>query len=132
MRMLTELMLEELEDGFSLIELMIVVAILGILAALAIPNYVNYQCQAKQTEAKTYLSSLRTAEEAYFSEYNGYSDDIDTILFESKDFLRYTYSIQSASNSTFLGVANGTINGERDVWYIDQTGQLDNDIDACR
>jgi len=118
-------------SGFTLIELMIVVAILGILAALAVPNFMNYQCKAKQTEAKTYLGSIRTAEEAYFLEFETYSGDINTILFETKGFLRYTYGIESATNSTFTGVANGTINGEQDLWRIDQNGQLSNDINAC-
>jgi type IV pilus assembly protein PilA len=55
--------------GFTLIELMIVVAIIGILAAIAIPNFLKFQLRSKTGEAKTNLAALRTAEEGYFAEY---------------------------------------------------------------
>jgi len=48
-------------SGFTLIELMIVVAIIGILAAIAIPNFLKFQCKSKQSEAKTNLSGIFTA-----------------------------------------------------------------------
>jgi type IV pilus assembly protein PilA len=58
--------------GFTLIELMIVVAIIGILAAIAIPNFLRFQLKAKSSEGKTNLAAIRTAEESYFAEYNVY------------------------------------------------------------
>ncbi|MBF0398364.1 MAG: prepilin-type N-terminal cleavage/methylation domain-containing protein [Desulfobacterales bacterium] len=51
--------------GFTLIELMIVVAIIGILAAIAIPNFRSYQFKAKRSEAPVNLGAIRVAEEAY-------------------------------------------------------------------
>ena len=60
------------EKGFTLIELMIVVAIIGILAAIAIPNFLNYQLKAKTAEAKTNLGAIRTSEEAYAAEADEY------------------------------------------------------------
>jgi type IV pilus assembly protein PilA len=58
--------------GFTLIELMIVVAIIGILAAIAIPNFLRFQLKAKSSEGKTNLAAIRTAEESYFAEYGNY------------------------------------------------------------
>jgi type IV pilus assembly protein PilA len=58
--------------GFTLIELMIVVAIIGILAAIAIPNFLKFQAKSKQSEAKTNLKAVFTAETAYFGENNTY------------------------------------------------------------
>ncbi len=58
--------------GFTLIELMIVVAIIGILAAIAIPNFLKFQLKAKTSEGKTNLAAIRTAEESVFAEFGAY------------------------------------------------------------
>jgi type IV pilus assembly protein PilA len=57
------------KGGFTLIELMIVVAIIGILAAIAIPNFLRFQLKAKSSEGKTNLAAIRTAEQSYYSEF---------------------------------------------------------------
>ena len=54
------------KKGFTLIELMIVVAIIGILAAIAIPNFLRFQAKSKQSEAKTNLGGIFTAEIVLF------------------------------------------------------------------
>ena len=58
--------------GFTLIELMIVVAIIGILAAIAIPNFLRFQLKAKSSEGKTNLAAIRTAEQSFYSEFGVY------------------------------------------------------------
>jgi type IV pilus assembly protein PilA len=68
--------------GFTLIELMIVVAIIGILAAIAIPNFLRFQLKAKSSEGKTNIAAIRTAEESYFAEYGEYvSADVSPALY---------------------------------------------------
>jgi type IV pilus assembly protein PilA len=59
--------------GFTLIELMIVVTIIGLLAAIAIPNYLQFQSIAKQAEAKSNLGGIFTNEQAYWGEHSKYT-----------------------------------------------------------
>jgi len=58
--------------GFTLVELMIVVAIIGVIAALAIPSFLRLHLRSKTAEAKTNLASIRTAEEGHFAEHAVY------------------------------------------------------------
>ena len=60
------------QKGFTLIELMIVVAIIGILAAIAIPNFLTYQMKSRQAEAKTNLQAIKTSEVAFQAERGCY------------------------------------------------------------
>ena len=60
------------KKGFTLIELMIVVAIIGILAAIAIPNFMRFQARSRTTEARTNLGAIYTGQVAFFGEGNSY------------------------------------------------------------
>lgn len=61
-------------SGFTLIELMIVVAIIGILAAIAIPNFIKFQARSKSGEARANLKGIFTAQKAYYQEHDSYGD----------------------------------------------------------
>jgi len=58
--------------GFTLIELMMVVGIIGLLAALAIPNFIRYQLRSKQGEAKANIGGIRISQESFRAEYDAY------------------------------------------------------------
>src|SRR5579885_393885 len=60
-------------SGFTLVELMVVVAIIGILAAIAIPNYQKFQAKARQSEAKIALAAIYSAEKSYATENSTYT-----------------------------------------------------------
>ena len=61
------------QEGFTLVELMVVVAIIGILAAIAIPNYQKYQAKARQSEGKIALSAIYSAQVGYATENSTYT-----------------------------------------------------------
>jgi len=75
-------MKQSVQKGFTLIELMIVVAIIGILAALAIPAYTDYTIKAKASEAATLSGAYKTAVEIYFSEEGTLPDFSDTATYD--------------------------------------------------
>lgn len=64
------------EGGFTLIELLVVIAIIGILAAIAIPQFAAYRRRGYDSDAKSAVKNMATAQEAYFVDKNTYSDTI--------------------------------------------------------
>ena len=141
------------KKGFTLIELMIVVAIIGILAAIAIPNFLRFQAKSKQSEAKTNLGGIFTAMTSYFSEHNSFAD-LDVISWAPVGTSKYRYVISNAalsqgntslvldawtvapgfSNATpqaFTAGAQGNIDTDdlKDQWVIDDVRNLRNSAD---
>jgi type IV pilus assembly protein PilA len=142
------------QKGFTLIELMIVVAIIGILAAIAIPNFLNYQMKAKTSEAKTNLGGIKTSEVAFKAEWDAYcpagltlanpSDvkqpwtpaltdvGFDTIGFTPAGSVYYSYEVAVGDNAAttgtaVAGVAGTALAGHTGAFCASASGDLDND-----
>ena len=114
--------------GFTLIELMIVVAIIGILAAIAIPNFLRFQAKSKQSEARELLSTVYTAESAYFAEQNTYGT-LSNAGFTPSATPKYYTNIGDTNftygTTTFTGTCSANIDGDAttDVWQVLQTSR---------
>ena len=99
------------DQGFTLIELMIVVAIIGILAAIAIPNFMTYQAKARQSEAKVNLGGMFTTATSYFAENNTFSvPTADTLGYKPAGTSKYDlyYGGQAAASFLITPSAGGS------------------------
>lgn len=118
--------------SFNLQEMLIVLAIIGILLLIALPNLMPLITKAKSVEAQTQLKAIYNAEKQYYFMYSKYSSNFAEIDFEAPKTVKengsanYFYEIVQSSNSEFkikataLTDFNG--NGIFNVWEIDQNG----------
>ncbi len=87
------------QKGFTLLELMVVVAILGILAAIAYPNFVRYVAKSKQAEAKINLAGIYVAQRVYYTEYLRFGGFAQIGFAQSGTTNQYTYRSVSTDNT---------------------------------
>lgn len=69
-------------NGFTLVELMVVVAIIGILSAIAVPNFKKYQAKSKQSEAKIQLAAIYNAQVGTLADYDTYATCLPRMGYE--------------------------------------------------
>jgi type IV pilus assembly protein PilE len=126
--------------SFNLQEMLIVLAIIGILLLIALPNLMPLITKAKSVEAQVQLKAIYNAEKQYFFMYSKYSTDFNEIDFEAPKTVKengtanYSYEIVQSSNTEFkvkaTAVTDFNGNGVFNVWEIDQNGlpkQITND-----
>jgi len=118
--------------GFTLIELMIVVAIIGILAAIAIPNFMMFLAKTKRSEVKYNLEAIFKCEIAHFAEYNAYSNSFSTIRWRP-DGKIYYYTFTMGAEYYGLPVATNPMPGgftygaNTSSFTVLSWGNIDND-----
>lgn len=103
---------KKISKGFSLVELLIVVAIIGILAAVAVPAYFNHILRTRQADAYHNLLDLKAAQEMFYTQYNRYGSFADggtfsNLLSFDVNSPYYSYSFQSATTNTYTAEALG-------------------------
>jgi type IV pilus assembly protein PilE len=112
-------------SAFTLTELLVVLAIVGILVLVAIPNLMPVVSKARSTEAKQNLAYIHSLERSWYMEHSRYTSDLKELGFEieNKDDVQYSYEI-SSSGSTFKATATAITDfdndGQLNVWEIDQ------------
>lgn len=106
--------------GFTLIELMVVVAIIALLAALAYDNYSRYAFRSRRVDGQNLLSSIAAAEQRYYTNYNSYTG---TISGNTSGSLRFSTAI----SKYYTASANVTSAGQAYTLTATPTGPQTND-----
>jgi len=109
------------ERGFTLIELMVVVVIVGILSAVAIPKFSAMISKAKTSEAKQILNQIITLEVSYYYKNSAYVEfdnaDVPSIDFSLPTNPRFDYKFEDNGDGTGIATAteNADLNGDGDI-----------------
>jgi type IV pilus assembly protein PilE len=117
--------------GFSLIELMITMAILAIVAALAVSSYRRYAIRANRTEAKTTLLSIQVAQEKWFLQNNAYAQDVATLRAAPPGGLGIPISAAGVTPNGYYTISVAAATPNTYTIQADANGTQTNDVPAC-
>ena len=94
-------------QGFTVLELLVVIVIIGVLTAIFMPNFLGCANKAKQSEARTYVGSMNRGQQAYFIEKDAFANSIEKLGLGIKTkTVNYQYSMQTTPKTAFsYGVA---------------------------
>ncbi|MEX1826455.1 type IV pilin protein [Luteibacter sp. CQ10] len=110
-------------SGFTLIELMIVVAVIAVLTMIALPSYTKYTFRARRAEGQELLLRTATAQERYYSTYNTYAGSLTTDLKFASD----------TSTNGYYKVTVAPLGGALTSGYVlTASAQLTQAGDACK
>lgn len=117
------------EKGFTLVELLVVIIIIGILASLAIPRFGKTADRAMETEAKLMLSQIQKLESVYYLEHKTYTKSLEKIGFEQEKLVtndekgkaRYLLNVLKADENGFTAEAVPQVKDLR-VYRITESG----------
>ncbi len=108
------------EEGFTLIELMIVIAIIGILAAIAIPQFSAYRARSHNASANADLRNAVTTQEAYYVDWQAYADNKAALEDDNYGLVLSSgvnFSVMSGSETSYTMRAFNDNAGDRAVTY---------------
>src|SRR5450756_1396395 len=119
----------KMQKGFTLVELMVVVAVIGILAAVAVPSYSNYVIRGKLVEATSALSDGRIKMEQFYQDNRTYVPTVAQLGSNTNGCpvaipmatTNFTYACSTPTASTYTITANGTGGMSVFSYTIDQT-----------
>ena len=99
---------KQMEKGFTLLKLIVVIIIIGILATLGFAQYTKTLEKGRAAEAKLILGNLRSAEEAYYLENSAYATDVTLLAVNAPTACTTTHYFSYTSSGTTIAAGIGT------------------------